>query len=73
MAYTLIGGTTVGTVLILLFLPALYAAWFRISPTPVDRRHAAQSGHGPSPDAVHGTSLERSADHGALQEQRAMI
>ena len=34
MAYTLIGGTAVGTVLILLFLPALYAAWFRIKPTP---------------------------------------
>lgn len=33
MAYTLIGGTAVGTVLILLFLPALYAAWFRIRPT----------------------------------------
>jgi multidrug efflux pump subunit AcrB len=35
MAYTLIGGTAVGTVLILLFLPALYAAWFRITP-PVE-------------------------------------
>jgi multidrug efflux pump subunit AcrB len=34
MAFTLIGGTAVGTVLILLFLPALYAAWFRIKPTP---------------------------------------
>lgn len=34
MAYTLIGGTAVGTVLMLLFLPALYAAWFRIKPTP---------------------------------------
>jgi hypothetical protein len=33
MAYTLIGGTAVGTVLILLFLPALYAAWFRVRPT----------------------------------------
>jgi hypothetical protein len=33
MAYTLIGGTAVGTVLILLFVPALYAAWFRIKPT----------------------------------------
>ncbi|MEP6831474.1 MAG: hypothetical protein ABI963_14125, partial [Rhizomicrobium sp.] len=31
MAYTLIGGTAVGTVLVLLFLPALYAAWFRIN------------------------------------------
>jgi multidrug efflux pump subunit AcrB len=30
MAYTLIGGTLAGTVLILLFLPALYAVWFRI-------------------------------------------
>jgi hypothetical protein len=33
MAYTLIGGTAVGTVLILLFLPALYTAWFRVKPT----------------------------------------
>ncbi|WP_226583675.1 efflux RND transporter permease subunit [Acuticoccus sediminis] len=32
MAYALIGGTAVGTVIILLFLPALYAAWFRIRP-----------------------------------------
>ena len=73
MAYTLIGGTAVGTVLILLFLPALYAAWFRISPTPADQSHAAQSGPGPSPASVNGTSLERPADHEALQEQRAMI
>jgi hypothetical protein len=33
MAYTLIGGTAVGTVLILLSLPGLCAAWFRIKPT----------------------------------------
>ena len=39
MAYTLIGGTAAGTVLILLFLPALYAAWFRIKPT-ADEAHA---------------------------------
>ena len=32
MAYTLIGGTAAGTALILLFLPALYAIWFRIRP-----------------------------------------
>jgi multidrug efflux pump subunit AcrB len=32
MAYTLIGGTAVGTVLILGFLPALYALWFRVRP-----------------------------------------
>ena len=30
MAYTLIGGTVGGTVLTLMFLPALYALWFRI-------------------------------------------
>jgi len=30
MACTLIGGTTAGTVLTLLFLPALYAIWFRL-------------------------------------------
>jgi hypothetical protein len=40
MAYTLIGGTAVGTVLILLFLPALYAAWFRIKPV-ADEIHEA--------------------------------
>ncbi|XFF02191.1 multidrug efflux pump subunit AcrB (plasmid) [Bradyrhizobium guangxiense] len=39
MAYTLIGGTAVGTVLILLFLPALYATWFRIKPA-ADGTHA---------------------------------
>ncbi len=32
MAVTLIGGTLGGTVLTLLFLPALYALWFRIKP-----------------------------------------
>jgi multidrug efflux pump subunit AcrB len=30
LAYTLIGGTAGGTVLILLFLPALYAIWFKV-------------------------------------------
>jgi multidrug efflux pump subunit AcrB len=33
LAYTLIGGTAVGTVLTLLFLPALYSIWFRVKPT----------------------------------------
>lgn len=32
MAFTLIGGTAMGTVLTLLFLPALYALWFKIEP-----------------------------------------
>jgi multidrug efflux pump subunit AcrB len=46
MAYTLIGGTAVGTVLILLFLPALYAAWFRIKPI-VDEENEAMQGTEP--------------------------
>lgn len=32
MAFTLIGGTAAGTVLILLFMPALYAIWYKIKP-----------------------------------------
>ena len=32
LAYTLIGGTFGGTVLTLMFLPALYAIWFKIKP-----------------------------------------
>jgi multidrug efflux pump subunit AcrB len=43
MAYTLIGGTAVGTVLILLFLPALYAAWFRIKPIADDVHEPSDS------------------------------
>lgn len=33
MAFTLIGGTFVGTILTLLFMPALYAIWFKVKPT----------------------------------------
>ncbi len=43
MAYTLIGGTAAGTLLILLFLPALHAAWFRINPT-ADEAHSPSQG-----------------------------
>jgi multidrug efflux pump subunit AcrB len=42
MAVTLIGGTLGGTVVTLVFLPALYALWFRIKP----------SGSGAAPDAA---------------------
>jgi hypothetical protein len=40
MAYSIMGGLAVATMLTLVFLPALYVAWFRIKePTPqqVDR------------------------------------
>src|SRR5437867_12209533 len=40
LAYTLIGGTFAGTVLTLVFLPALYAIWFRIKPA-AKGEHAA--------------------------------
>ena len=36
LAYTLIGGTFAGTVLTLMFLPALYAIWFKIRPAARD-------------------------------------
>jgi hypothetical protein len=42
MAYTLIGGTAVGTVLILVFLPALYAIWFRVRPLPAESLDSAE-------------------------------
>jgi multidrug efflux pump subunit AcrB len=54
MAYTLIGGTAVGTVLILLFLPALYAAWFRITPAPKAMPEA--------PDAIGEMRLLKAAE-----------
>lgn len=50
MAYTLIGGTAAGTVMILLFLPALYAVWFRIKP--------------PKAEASQQTDIQREPGHG---------
>ena len=50
MAYTLIGGVAGGTVLTLVFLPALYAIWFKVKPpkaedpaetVPIDSKLAA--------------------------------
>jgi multidrug efflux pump subunit AcrB len=38
MAYAMMGGIIVGTLLTLLFLPALYVAWFRIQPVHDDGR-----------------------------------
>ena len=32
MAYAVMGGLVVATLLTLIFLPALYVAWFRIEP-----------------------------------------
>jgi Cu/Ag efflux pump CusA len=41
MAYAMMGGIVVGTVLTLLFLPALYVTWFRIRPE--ERPEAAEA------------------------------
>ncbi|GGC45999.1 efflux RND transporter permease subunit [Chelatococcus reniformis] len=51
LAYTLIGGTAVGTVLILIFLPALYAIWFGVrAREEVSARHEEPaSDHLPAP------------------------
>ncbi len=40
LAYSLIGGTFAGTILTLVFLPALYAIWFKIEPTTTERELA---------------------------------
>ncbi|MEL4376642.1 efflux RND transporter permease subunit [Brucella cytisi] len=48
MAYTLIGGTAVGTAMILLFLPALYSAWFKIKPSTEDTVKEADVSTSPS-------------------------
>lgn len=45
MPYTLIGGTAVGTVLTLVFLPALYSIWFGVKPAAVPSDEA-QAGAG---------------------------
>jgi multidrug efflux pump subunit AcrB len=49
IAYTLIGGTAVGTVLILGFLPALYAIWFRVRPAVPVTEHAVVASSAPAP------------------------
>ncbi|MGN2434918.1 efflux RND transporter permease subunit [Pseudomonas syringae] len=43
LAYTLIGGTFAGTVLTLVFLPAMYSIWFRIRPDGSERPQGGQS------------------------------
>ncbi|HEY3048881.1 MAG TPA: efflux RND transporter permease subunit [Polaromonas sp.] len=37
LAYTLIGGTLAGTIMTLVFLPAMYSIWFKIRPAPSPR------------------------------------
>jgi multidrug efflux pump subunit AcrB len=59
MAYTLIGGTAVGTVLTLVFLPALYAIWFRVRPGAprAETRSASTATDAAQPLAQRGQGL----------------
>ena len=43
MAYAMMGGIIVGTVLTLLFLPALYVAWFRIKQPSEPQAHSDEA------------------------------
>ena len=55
LAYTLIGGTFAGTVLTLVFLPAMYSIWFKIRPG-----HAPDQRNGRHEQASPGLRLEES-------------
>ena len=63
MAYAIIGGLIVATVLTLLFLPALYVAWFRIK-EPETETHTARPRHD---EAIppHGQAPTKGATSGA--------
>ena len=59
MAVAIMGGLTVATVLTLFFLPALYAAWFKVKPEPDtgargERRYPAGDSRRPPPQPISG-------------------
>ncbi|MGN2410255.1 efflux RND transporter permease subunit [Pseudomonas syringae] len=54
MAYAMIGGIIIATLLTLLFLPALYVAWYRIKePTDEQRRKAEDKDEGEHAQPAH--------------------
>ncbi|KPY87566.1 efflux RND transporter permease subunit [Pseudomonas syringae pv. tagetis] len=54
MAYAMIGGIIIATLLTLLFLPALYVAWYRIKePTDEQRQEAADKDEGEHAQPAH--------------------
>jgi hypothetical protein len=61
LTYTLIGGTAVGTVLALVFLPALYSSWFKVKPAVRAKNEAEQLVHLKSPLPEQGGRIR---DHG---------
>jgi hypothetical protein len=71
LAYTLIGGTFGGTVLTLVFLPALYAIWFKIKPVAegdVSERslstHNRAAVPAPAPAPIQGGSADAPSGEG---------
>jgi hypothetical protein len=52
MAFAVMGGLAVATVLTLVFLPALYVAWFSIKP-PADEKHEEDPAADVQPAAAH--------------------
>jgi len=59
MAVAIMGGLVVATALTVLFLPALYAAWFRVrrpAPAAGPRRGAAAAKPRPAPQMIEGTA-----------------
>jgi multidrug efflux pump subunit AcrB len=65
MAYAMMGGIIVGTLLTLLFLPALYVAWFRIYPDHDDGR--------PMPEAMDLTQHAPSSERVSPQNEPAPV
>ena len=55
------GGTAIGTVLILVFLPALYAIWFRVNPLPAGNPDLPEEPAGRETAPSTGPSLATSA------------
>jgi multidrug efflux pump len=62
MAYAIMGGLAVATVLTLVFLPALYVAWFRIEKPSIGDR----------PNATDETTLEGDPEHAETRDERIL-
>ena len=71
LAYVLIGGVGIGTLLTLLFLPALYALWFRVSRGSGRDRGRAGSGPDAGPCDALTAAGGRPTGRGALRRSRA--
>ena len=61
MAYAVMGGLVVATLLTLVFLPALYVAWFRIQPAGAGACRRGGSGRSRRYGASGGRVIRRSA------------